>query len=112
MRDMERWSTKVALVTGASSGIGEAIARVLSSSGMRVALAARRVEKLENIANTSAKAIINGCPFCHLQFDRGQKDLGDQYKYPVIHVSQLLALAMGLDSKVLGFQLHETPVNL
>jgi NAD(P)-dependent dehydrogenase (short-subunit alcohol dehydrogenase family) len=41
---------KVAIVTGASSGIGEAIARAFSAEGAAVVLAARRVEKLQAIA--------------------------------------------------------------
>jgi hypothetical protein len=41
---------KVAVVTGASSGIGEATARALAASGYKVVLGARRVERLETIA--------------------------------------------------------------
>ena len=43
-------SGKVAIVTGASSGIGRATARALSRCGARVALAARSAEKLSALA--------------------------------------------------------------
>lgn len=41
---------KVVLITGASSGIGEELARQLGQLGAKVCLAARRVEELERLA--------------------------------------------------------------
>lgn len=69
-------------------------------------------QKLDNIMKTEANVIVNPCPFCHLQYDRGQKDLGEGYNIPVLHLSQLYGLAFGVDEKKLGFDEHATPVKL
>jgi short-subunit dehydrogenase len=45
-----KWQGKIALVTGASGGIGAAITRKLASEGMHVILVARRIELMDELA--------------------------------------------------------------
>ncbi|RAY16585.1 short-chain dehydrogenase [Actinomadura craniellae] len=49
---------RVAIVTGASSGLGAAVARALSSAGARVALVARRHDKLAALAEQIGGAAV------------------------------------------------------
>jgi len=53
---MEELDGQAALVTGASSGIGAATARRLAADGVSVALAARRRERLERVAEDVREA--------------------------------------------------------
>ncbi len=71
------------------------------------------LSKLREINKTEAQAIIDICPFCHLQYDRGQVDVkakfNEVYTYPVIHLSQLYGVAFGIDLKKLGLDKQEIP---
>ncbi|PCG20449.1 SDR family NAD(P)-dependent oxidoreductase [Brachyspira sp. G79] len=48
-------SGRLAFVSGASAGIGEAVARMLASNGVNLILAARRIERLETLKNQLEK---------------------------------------------------------
>src|SRR3954468_13195791 len=67
-----RLDGRVAIVTGASSGLGARFARVLDAAGANVVLVARRLERLEALASELDDAL----PVrCDLQ-DPGARDEG------------------------------------
>jgi len=65
---------------------------------------------LENMKASEAQFIVDVCPFCHLQFDTAQKELG--FEIPVLHLAQLFGIAMGMTEEELGLALHNVPVKL
>ena len=69
------------------------------------------VEKLENIQRVGVDAIVNVCPFCHLQFDQGQVEieskLGKKFEIPVVYYTQLLGLAQGFTPEELGLYMNK-----
>lgn len=54
---MPKFANKVVLITGASSGIGAALARILASEGAAVVIAARRLERLQDLAAEIQKQV-------------------------------------------------------
>jgi len=71
------------------------------------------LEKLENIQRVGVDAIVNVCPFCHLQLDQGQIEIesrfGRKFDIPVVYYAQLLGLAQGFTPEKLGVYMNKTP---
>ncbi|HEY0297001.1 MAG TPA: SDR family oxidoreductase [Bordetella sp.] len=55
---LENLTGKIAVVTGASSGIGEAAARLLAAEGMKVVLVARREDRIRELAREIGEAAV------------------------------------------------------
>jgi short-subunit dehydrogenase len=73
-----------AIVTGASSGIGEAVARALSRRGYALALVARRTELLEPIARSLPESVALRCDVADAAavreaVQRGEEALGGPF---------------------------------
>ena len=78
---------RVAIVTGASSGIGAATARCLAAEGAKVVVAARRAEKLEALAAEIAAA--GGEAFVRVTDASQEDDVKGLFADTLAHFGQL-----------------------
>jgi heterodisulfide reductase subunit B len=71
---------------------------------------------MKDAADRNAEVVVVACPMCHSNLDMRRpeinKYLGEDIKIPVLYISQVLGLAVGLDAKTLGMNRHMTEVNL
>jgi NAD(P)-dependent dehydrogenase (short-subunit alcohol dehydrogenase family) len=75
-----RLDDRVAIVTGASSGLGARFARVLDAAGAKVVLVARRLERLEALAEDLDDALPVQCDLQQTdELDRVVKAATDKY---------------------------------
>jgi succinate dehydrogenase / fumarate reductase, cytochrome b subunit len=65
---------------------------------------------LGDAVDADADCLVTPCPLCHLNLDLQQplaeRTVGRELNMPVLHLPQLLGLALGLDPKELGMQRH------
>ncbi|MES1928503.1 short-chain dehydrogenase/reductase SDR [Salinisphaera dokdonensis CL-ES53] len=95
---MTDFKDRVVLVTGASAGVGEATARAFAKAGARVVLAARGIERLQQVADsigaTAIAADVSGTEGCRRLMDQaiavhGRLDVlinnaGSHHRGPVV----------------------------
>ena len=71
---------------------------------------------LKDAADRHADVMVVACPMCHSNLDMRRpeinKYLNEEITMPVLYISQVLGLAVGLDAKTLGLNRHMTEVNL
>jgi succinate dehydrogenase / fumarate reductase cytochrome b subunit len=65
---------------------------------------------LGDAVDADADCLVTPCPLCHLNLDLQQplaeRTVGRELNMPVLHLPQLVGLALGLEPKELGFQRH------
>lgn len=70
---------------------------------------------LSQARDAGADCMVTPCPLCHSAMDAYQRKAeavnGETYNMPVLHLPQLLGLALGLDNQVMDFKRHMVPVD-
>ncbi|PCJ48645.1 MAG: NAD(P)-dependent oxidoreductase [Gammaproteobacteria bacterium] len=88
--------SKIALITGASSGFGEATARQLADNGWQLVIVARRLERLELLKNELGNAVIE-CVCLDVRDRQGVKALLEPWNGKVDLLINNAGLAAGLE---------------
>ena len=66
------------------------------------------LDKVETVKRLG-DALVTACPFCYLTYERCQLMQEENPNLPVLHIPQLLGLAMGLDEDELGMGHNKVP---
>lgn len=71
---------------------------------------------IRDAVERKAEVLAVACPMCHSNLDMRRPEINKFLKkevdIPVLYISQILGLAVGLDAKTLGLQRHMVAVNL
>jgi succinate dehydrogenase / fumarate reductase, cytochrome b subunit len=72
------------------------------------------IQPIEQAKEAGADVIVTPCPLCHLSLDAWQSKLkkttGKDFAMPILHLSQLVGVAAGLEESELKFKRHVVPV--
>jgi len=66
------------------------------------------LDKVETVKRLG-DALVTACPFCFLTYERCQLMQDENPNLPVLHIPQLLGLAMGMDTDELGIGHNKVP---
>jgi len=69
------------------------------------------LDKVETVKRYG-DALVTACPFCYLTYERCQLMQDENPNLPVLHIPQLLGLAMGLDMDELGIGHNKVPATV
>ena len=88
------WSYKTDCCGGSLSLTRTSVALALTR---RLLLAAR---------DLGVDAVVTSCPMCHVNLDARQAQLGLDFQLPVLYITQLIGLSLGLPARRLGLSKH------
>lgn len=91
---IKRHMEQIAVITGASSGIGKAISLALAEQGMAIWLVGRNQQRLEAVGQSASK--LSPCVYCisaDLERERHIYDLADRLSRDSVHVDILIHCA-------------------
>jgi len=61
---------------------------------------------IRSAKESGADCLVTQCPLCHLNMDAYQPEIDESLQTPVIHIQQLIGLAMGFSAQELGMDTH------
>ncbi|MDH5679079.1 MAG: CoB--CoM heterodisulfide reductase iron-sulfur subunit B family protein [Nitrospinota bacterium] len=61
---------------------------------------------IRSAKESGADCLVTQCPLCHLNMDAYQPEIDDTLRMPVVHIQQLIGLALGYTAEQLGMNTH------